>query len=320
MSGPSGAMSSVGLELTNACPWRCETCLPASGLPRVRELTTERWQYLLALLADVGFTAVCFSGGEPLVYPGVHEVLATAAALRLRVSLFTSGSALDDRALDALLAVRAEVVVSLDGADPGMHDGTRGGGSFDTAIAALHRLRDAGARSSVTCTVTRRNRHVLDALVELTHRVGASRLTFNEVVRGGRAREHWPTLGLDPVERQELRDWFVRAAPGWPGGAALAIDDSCWVDGGSLYITAEGRCYVCSEVAQFRPRNRFGDLTGDRFADTSTIERLKAVNLASCSCRYDMVVSGSYLLVLDSPRPCVGLDHPVAVGLPVGAN
>lgn len=233
-------MSSVGLELTNACPWRCETCLPASGLPRARELSTQRWRYLLGLLADLGFATVCFSGGEPLVHPGVHEVLATAAALGMRVSLFTSGSALDDRALDTLLAAHAEVVVSLDGADARVHDRTRGVGSFDTAIAALHRLHDAGARSSITCTVTRRNRHTLDELVALARSVGAQRLTFNEVVRGGRARKHWPALGLESPEREELRDWFASAAPGWPGGATLATDDSCWVDGGSLYITAQG--------------------------------------------------------------------------------
>jgi MoaA/NifB/PqqE/SkfB family radical SAM enzyme len=315
-------MPTVGLELTNRCPWRCETCLPASGLSRQGEMDPERLLYLLDLLAGHGYDAVCFSGGEPLIHPEIAALLARASALGLRTSLFTSGSGLDRTVLDAVLGAGTEVIVSLDGGDAALHDLTRGTGSFQVATTALDRLLGAGARASVSCTVTLRNLRSLDALVERMAALGIHRLTFSEVVRGGRARSNWSELGLGVAERDELRRWFLSASPTWPGGAGSdsVTDDACWVDGTSLYVNSQGRCYTCSEVAQFGPRNLCGRITGDPDADGDTMRRARSVDLHGCACRYDMIDHGPYLLVLDSPRPCVGLDHLVPEAQPALAG
>ncbi len=303
-------MATAGVEVTNACPWRCTTCLPASGLPRRRELATDQMLHLLAVLAAAGYDGVCFSGGEPLGRPDFAVLLRAAVEGGLAVSLFTSGSGLDDRMLAALASTGPEVVLSFDGGDPARHDEIRGDGSFAVASTALRRLTEAGVRVSLACTVTRRNLPALAGVADLAAAHEVSRLTFSEVVRGGRAREHWPSLGLTAADRGRLREWFVEASAGWPGaGTALGVDSSCWVDGRSLYVTAEGRCYVCSEVAQFRPRNLCGQLTGRWDADLALMAQVGRATLTGCTCRYEMVARGSYVLVLDSPQPCVGLDY-----------
>ena len=41
-------------EVTNRCNLRCKHCLPASGLPRQHELTSDEIRLAIGLLASVG--------------------------------------------------------------------------------------------------------------------------------------------------------------------------------------------------------------------------------------------------------------------------
>jgi hypothetical protein len=52
-------------------------------------------------------------------------------------------------------------------------------------------------------------------------------------------------------------------------------------------------------------------LSGDRTTDQAMIERIRAVDLRGCGCRYETIACGPYLLILDSLRPCVGLEPPL---------
>jgi MoaA/NifB/PqqE/SkfB family radical SAM enzyme len=305
-------MAVAGIELTNACPWSCLTCLPASGLARRGEFGTDQMAHVLALVADAGYSGVCFTGGEPLARADFAELARTAHGHGLSVSFFSSGSGLTAAALDALAQAGAEMVISVDGPDAARHDAVRGADSFDVATAALRMVAAAGLRRSLAVTVTRRNADALGQIVTLAREHAVDRITFSEIVRGGRAREHWPELGLSPGERQSLRTSFIEQSAAWVADAApCQFDDSCWVDGSSLYVTSTGKCYFCSEVGQFRPRNLCGTVSGDWDADRELFRRIGQASLTGCQCRYDMVVRGGYVLVLDSVRPCVGLDYRV---------
>jgi cyclic pyranopterin phosphate synthase len=112
------------VSLTDRCNLRCTYCMPAEGLdwlPGDELLSRNELTRLLDLaVTRLGITSVRFTGGEPLLYKGLEDVVAATAALRPRpeIALTTNGVGLARRA-DALAASGLDRVnVSLDTLDP----------------------------------------------------------------------------------------------------------------------------------------------------------------------------------------------------------
>ncbi|GAA0810776.1 GTP 3',8-cyclase MoaA [Spirilliplanes yamanashiensis] len=112
------------VSLTDRCNLRCTYCMPAEGLawlPRQDVLTDAEISRLIRVAVELlGVTEVRFTGGEPLVRPGLTAIVAAAAALRPRprLSLTTNGLGLERLAPALRDAGLDRVNVSLDTLSP----------------------------------------------------------------------------------------------------------------------------------------------------------------------------------------------------------
>ena len=85
------------VSLTDRCNLRCAYCMPAEGLPWLPKpelLTDAEISRLIRIAVErLGITEVRFTGGEPLLRPGLPAILAEAAGLRPRplLALTTNG-------------------------------------------------------------------------------------------------------------------------------------------------------------------------------------------------------------------------------------
>jgi cyclic pyranopterin phosphate synthase len=108
------------VSLTDRCNLRCTYCMPAEGLawlPNPTLLTDAEIGRLLAVaVRRLGVTEIRFTGGEPLLRPGLVGIVAAAARLRPRpkVSLTTNGIGLAKLAPALADAGLDRVNVSLD--------------------------------------------------------------------------------------------------------------------------------------------------------------------------------------------------------------
>ncbi|MEV6705368.1 GTP 3',8-cyclase MoaA [Micromonospora wenchangensis] len=111
------------VSLTDKCNLRCTYCMPAEGLPWLagpQLLTDEEIVRLVRVAVQrLGVTEVRFTGGEPLIRPGLVGIVAAVAALtpRPRISLTTNGLGLDRLAPALRDAGLDRVNVSLDTLD-----------------------------------------------------------------------------------------------------------------------------------------------------------------------------------------------------------
>ncbi|MGH4020540.1 MAG: GTP 3',8-cyclase MoaA [Pseudonocardiaceae bacterium] len=112
------------VSLTDRCNLRCTYCMPAEGLawlPKDEVLTDAEIVRLVRVAVEqLGVTEVRFTGGEPLVRPGLVDIVAACAALRPRprLSLTTNGIGLARLAAPLKAAGLDRVNVSLDTLDP----------------------------------------------------------------------------------------------------------------------------------------------------------------------------------------------------------
>jgi cyclic pyranopterin phosphate synthase len=108
------------VSLTDRCNLRCTYCMPAEGLawlPKPTLLTDDEVVRLVAIAAErLGVTEVRFTGGEPLLRPGLAKIVAGAAALdpRPKLSLTTNGIGLTRIAPALAEAGLDRVNISLD--------------------------------------------------------------------------------------------------------------------------------------------------------------------------------------------------------------
>ena len=112
------------VSLTDRCNLRCTYCMPAEGLawmPSRDQLTDAEVNRLVRIAVEqLGVTEVRFTGGEPLIRPGLVGIVAAAAALspRPRLSVTTNGIGLARLAVPLRDAGLDRVNVSLDTLSP----------------------------------------------------------------------------------------------------------------------------------------------------------------------------------------------------------
>lgn len=112
------------VSLTDRCNLRCSYCMPPEGLPWLPAPTVltdgEVVRLLRVAVERLGVTEIRFTGGEPLLRPGLVPIIAAAAELvpRPKLSLTTNGIGLERLAGPLRDAGLDRVNVSLDTLDP----------------------------------------------------------------------------------------------------------------------------------------------------------------------------------------------------------
>lgn len=112
------------VSLTDRCNLRCTYCMPPEGLPWLPSpdiLTDDEVNHLVRLAVErLGVTEVRFTGGEPLLRPGLVGIVAAAAGLTPRPSLSLTTNAIGLHRLAGALARAGldRINISLDTLDP----------------------------------------------------------------------------------------------------------------------------------------------------------------------------------------------------------
>jgi MoaA/NifB/PqqE/SkfB family radical SAM enzyme len=137
--------------------------------------------------AHLGYRAIAFSGGEPLIYPGLTEALQRAKTLGLKTSVTTNGTLLDPPRLEGLNGLVTVLALSLDG-PPDLHNGIRGSSSaFQRLSDGVANVRSAGMGFGFIHTLTRQSWEHLAWLAEFAQDNGATLFHIHPLEMFGRA-------------------------------------------------------------------------------------------------------------------------------------
>jgi len=134
------------VSVTDRCNLRCAYCYPhpsPSKRSHQRMLSLKEIEDAVAVAVDLGITRVRLTGGEPLVRPGIVNLVARLARLRgLRdLSLTTNGLLLRRLAAPLAAAGLGRINVHLDTLDPRRYAEATGGGDVSEALAGIEAAR-----------------------------------------------------------------------------------------------------------------------------------------------------------------------------------
>jgi radical SAM protein with 4Fe4S-binding SPASM domain len=197
--GASGLVYVVW-ELTLRCDHACNHCGSRAGKARDDELSTDEALDVVKQLAEMGAFEVTLIGGEAYLRDDWDVIAAAIVSAGMHCSMTTGGRGLTATHARSAKAAGIETIsVSVDGL-ASAHDTLRGiGGSFDAALAAIHRVREAGIRASVNTQINRLSFPDLDALLDLWIELEVCGWQMQLTVPMGRAADH-PEWLLQPYE------------------------------------------------------------------------------------------------------------------------
>ena len=183
MTAVSDALSdgSVGSRLwlysNYHCNLVCTYCLTESG-PKVarRELDPATMLELAREAAEVGFTGIGVTGGEPFLVPDMPQLLRALSQV-LPVLVLTNGTLFSRALLERMEALRGADVtlqISLDSAEPEANDVMRGPENFRKVVEAVPELLRRGIAVRIATTVEQEDADDLDRLCALHRGLGVS--------------------------------------------------------------------------------------------------------------------------------------------------
>jgi cyclic pyranopterin phosphate synthase len=140
------------VSLTDKCNLRCTYCMPAEGLawlPNQSLLTDAEIDRLIAIAVErLGVNEIRFTGGEPLLRPGLVSIVAAAASLSPRPTLSVTTNALGLSRLAVPLAEAGldRVNVSLDTLRPDRFEALTRRNRLEDVVAGARAADEAGLR------------------------------------------------------------------------------------------------------------------------------------------------------------------------------
>jgi pyrroloquinoline quinone biosynthesis protein E len=183
-------------ELTHRCPLRCTYCAnPVALVSREAELDTATWTRILREAASLGVLQLHLSGGEPLLFEGLTDLVREARAAGLYTNLITSGWGLTEaRAKELAAAGLDHAQVSFQDVDRDAARLIAGTEAMDAKLAAARAITGADIALSLNLVMHRGNLSRIGEMIDLAALLGAARVEVASTQYHGWALENRRSL------------------------------------------------------------------------------------------------------------------------------
>jgi len=225
LEGQDGASASfdkrtphvITIAVNYDCQCACEHCSAAPYQEETQRLknslTLGELKSAVEQSVDLGTTCVVLTGGEPLLFDGIYELIRSVDRKRSVCTMFSNGEFLTEGNVNELKqAGLFGIYVSIDHSNPERHDANRGRpGLAAKAFQGLKLCQKAGIPTGISTFATREKLETgeLDAMMELAKSLNVLEVFIFDVVPTGRLLDqHDCTLTDEEIDR--IRDFRER--------------------------------------------------------------------------------------------------------------
>lgn len=262
-------MTYLRISLTDRCNFRCVYCMPALGMkfqPRDELLTDDEIVQLTRLFAELGFTKVRLTGGEPTIRPHLVEIVRAIKATPgiEEVSMTTNGLLLERLAGDLKAAGLNRVNVSIDTLDAGKFKLITRGGRLDLVWRGIEAADEVGLSPVKlnAVVVAGQNDDEVGEMARLTidrpwhvrfleimplegvAEVHDSSMVTSEATRLRLEEEFGPLEPLEADDADPARPWRIPGALGTVGFISPVSAPFCAACN-RVRLTADGKLRLC---------------------------------------------------------------------------
>lgn len=251
------------LEVTRACNLRCKHCLNNSGEAIPNQLNLAELKNLVECWAKEGIQEIRFTGGEPLVFNGIFELIELATKLGVYASIGTNATLVTkDIAKKLKNSGLKKAVVSIDGTEK-MHDYIRGESNYKKTIEGIKNLESEGINVRVNAVIMKTN---MNDIITLAKELNKRKIPlfirrFIESGRGENLKDNTLTKADYDYVREKLKNELENDK--YIGGHYLRNDEGinhrvelpfrfikgCKAGERAIVVTPEGNLHLCGFLA-----------------------------------------------------------------------
>lgn len=219
--GPTGQTRVVQIHPSRRCNLRCLHCYSSSSPDQRDKLEVTLLFNAVSDAAAEGYHWVSVSGGEPLMYSPLYELLQHTHACGLHTALTTNGMLLDGRRLDKLSGLIDLIAISIDGV-PESHNRIRASPrAFEVMCSRLQGLREREIPFGFIFTLTQTNLNELEWVVKFALDQGAKLVQVHALDEVGFAAQSM--VGERPDNIETAYAWVLAQQLQKAVGNALLI-------------------------------------------------------------------------------------------------
>lgn len=279
------AMTYLRISLTDRCNFRCVYCMPAVGMkfqPREELLSDDELLRVVGLCAELGFTKLRLTGGEPTIRPHITELVRAMKSFSgiEEISMTTNGLLLGRLANDLRDAGLDRVNISIDTLDPARFKLMTRGGRLDLVWQGIEAAEAAGLTPIKlnTVVVAGQNDYEVGEMAALTldrpwqvrfleimplegvGQVHDENLTTSEQTRARLEERFGPLTPVDADAADPARLWCIPGSRGTIGFISPVSEPFC-ASCNRVRLTADGKLRLCllrNDEADLRDLMRSG--------------------------------------------------------------
>lgn len=205
-------LSEIYLELLDKCLLACRHCSTSASRQGEKILGIDTVRKVIAEAKALGAAHLTLSGGEPLLYPGIWDVLAYAQSQGFETTVYTSGiiasrsgpGPIAGGTSRKLSKYASKVITSLHGPNAATHDYiTATPGSFALSLESIRCLAKHNL-VEVHMVPMKTNYRSVGQVFALCARLGVNQVSLLRLVPQGRCLRN-PQLLMSPAEYHSFR-------------------------------------------------------------------------------------------------------------------
>lgn len=246
------------MELTHRCPLQCIYCSnPVELIRSENELPLEKWLSIVDEAAGLSIVQANLTGGEPLAYAGLPQIIQRLKKNDIYSNLITSGIGLTKDVLEEIIECGLESIqISLQSANALTSELIAGWNAQEQKITAVKLAVKSKIPVALNVVLHRHNLHEIKELIELAEQLGIRRLELANTQFYGFALAN--SASLLPTEEQmhealsiyeaKKKELTGKMQISWVIGDYLEASPKPCMGGWAaqhIVVSADGTAYPC---------------------------------------------------------------------------
>jgi radical S-adenosyl methionine domain-containing protein 2 len=226
--------------ITNRCNYNCEFCF---GSFEEEELDLETAKKITKKLVDAGLAKISWAGGEPLLWPGIMDLIDYTRSLGVQTMLISNGELITDEVAEKLKTNLDWLNLPLEGSTSEMNEEmTRKKGHFERVIKLFKLFEHSRVKLKVNTVASKINIADIINMVPLIKKYGVKRWKiFQFYPVRGRAVEFKDKFLLDTNKFEQVRNQVL--AQFEPDECMVVFENNEELEDSYFSITPTGLVY-----------------------------------------------------------------------------
>ena len=232
------------VELTDKCNLRCKHCYGDFKPENFNTLDIDALKELIDQAVNLGVYQFDITGGEPLLYPNLEELLSALYDAGMLVTVFSNLTVLTNKSLELLKKYKIKkIITSIDSSDAKAHDDFRGvKGSFNKTLDSINSIKTTSTiEVAVNTMVGKHNYNNIENTILFLKELNVP-CVLDSIIPNGRAKE-----GRENpfYATQVIHDLYGKENI----NVVLKITD-CGVGKRFMYVKSNGNICLCPSLTE----------------------------------------------------------------------